>query len=656
MNTIGLDEVVTTGDNPWNQAGTVIIEDATGYMQTLSYTSIVAGTEALDNAGSGGDPTGENLAGVVGWVDNGYCSINYAVEDVTISFSGAGYTSAPTVTFEAPPAGGTTATATATVADGVMTAITINNHGDGYDSIPDITVTGGGGSSQAVLVANITGTISSDTACTAVGGTWSSSSLADNEDVVYDHPGELQERDENLGVKFTLAVRPLGDDNGNTIFGPRFGGNRITHINIYSNKYEDDTEATVEAEDMAFMASFNLEKGYEKADGAYNSWSASGNQYKSDSDYIGSMSDENFQTRTGLFPDTKSIEARWLDAVVINRRAYVGNVMCKDEGGTMRAFPDKILKSVPNSFDTFPFYDSLDVVVNDGDEITALDTWGGRLLQFKKKTLYLIDITTSPEYLAATFRFRGIEDRNAKVKTDVGVAFANANGVFMFNGESIDRLSKGKIDETWRAYYSAGDIQMGFNAPEQQIIITKGGTSEFFMFDIMTRSWTRGTGNRLKDTNKTNFIQYKDKLIQAAKNADSSVDFYEWNATYANGSMGDNSDFWHSKVIDFGNPIIDSFVYNVKITYKASATTNVFVNFVGNNGTTEVEYATNYTKDACLPSTSGIFQTVEVKHTGTVKCKTFVMKILESTDGSEAVNDDFVITDISIVYRDKRVR
>ncbi len=72
-----------------------------------------------------------------------------AVYFVMITNGGAGYRNTtacrPSVTFDAPPAGGTTATGTAVVtvggatATGPVTSVTMNNHGAGYTSIPNVT-------------------------------------------------------------------------------------------------------------------------------------------------------------------------------------------------------------------------------------------------------------------------------------------------------------------------------------------------------------------------------------------------------------------------------------------------------------------------------------------------------------------------------------
>jgi phage tail sheath protein FI len=76
------------------------------------------------------------------------------VESISVSNGGAGYTTAPTVTISAPQtSGGSQATATATVAGGVVTAITITDEGSGYTSA---TISFGGPGTSAAASATVT--------------------------------------------------------------------------------------------------------------------------------------------------------------------------------------------------------------------------------------------------------------------------------------------------------------------------------------------------------------------------------------------------------------------------------------------------------------------------------------------------------------------
>src|SRR5438132_4258266 len=67
------------------------------------------------------------------------------VTGVTITRGGS-YNTAPTVTFGAAPAGGTTATGTANLGGGRVTSVAVTNGGTGFTSAPTVTFTGGGGS------------------------------------------------------------------------------------------------------------------------------------------------------------------------------------------------------------------------------------------------------------------------------------------------------------------------------------------------------------------------------------------------------------------------------------------------------------------------------------------------------------------------------
>lgn len=82
------------------------------------------------------------------------------VKSITVTSGGSGYTTAPTVTFSA-GTGGATATGTAVISGGVVTAINLNRDLTGttffqegkYASAPTITITGGGGSGATATAA-----------------------------------------------------------------------------------------------------------------------------------------------------------------------------------------------------------------------------------------------------------------------------------------------------------------------------------------------------------------------------------------------------------------------------------------------------------------------------------------------------------------------
>lgn len=90
---------------------------------------------------SGGAGAGATAEAVLGTGANA----NKVVE-VNVLHNGAGYTSAPSVSFAS---AATLAAATATVGSGALTGINITNNGTGYTSAPTVSFTGGAGSGAA---------------------------------------------------------------------------------------------------------------------------------------------------------------------------------------------------------------------------------------------------------------------------------------------------------------------------------------------------------------------------------------------------------------------------------------------------------------------------------------------------------------------------
>lgn len=93
------------------------------------------------------------LKWAVGWSDGTAApTVGKGVASVTVGAGGTGYTGTPTVTFAAPPAGGTTATGAVIVSAGVITGVTITNAGSGYVTAPTVTFAGAGNGATGTAV------------------------------------------------------------------------------------------------------------------------------------------------------------------------------------------------------------------------------------------------------------------------------------------------------------------------------------------------------------------------------------------------------------------------------------------------------------------------------------------------------------------------
>ena len=117
-------------------------------ISTVAHTYVSGGTAKIDVI--------RPFDGQVVYFD----SLYQELQKITITNEGSGYTSAPTVTFDAPSTSstwGVRATAVAQISNGKISTIDIVSNGRGYTSTPSITITGGGGSSgaaSAVMVEN----------------------------------------------------------------------------------------------------------------------------------------------------------------------------------------------------------------------------------------------------------------------------------------------------------------------------------------------------------------------------------------------------------------------------------------------------------------------------------------------------------------------
>lgn len=86
-----------------------------------------------------------------------YAEISGAVQTVSVTSQGSGYTEPPTVHFHR-GGGGTGATATANISGGRVTSVTVTGGGSGYRYPPDVSFSGGGGSG-AVATSAIRGPV-----------------------------------------------------------------------------------------------------------------------------------------------------------------------------------------------------------------------------------------------------------------------------------------------------------------------------------------------------------------------------------------------------------------------------------------------------------------------------------------------------------------
>ena len=351
-----------------------------------------------------------------------------------------------------------------------------------------------------------------------------------------------------------------------------------------------------------------------------------------------------YDTLTGHTADDIITVDSFKTSVVANRRTYIGNV---EIDGVVHS--DRMLKSPPNEFDKFPVEAGhIDVATNDGDEIIALFEHADRILQFKKNTLYIINVSGGSEFLESEYKFKGITNPGAACKTDYGIAWVNQNGCYIYDGGKVSDLLEMKASRkislnTWNDFIgTAGYHRIGYNPAKRQLIVKAGtAAATAYVFDITTGSWTYSSAMVTDTDTNSSFINdpVDGKLLIFD---DAAETFDKWADTPASAP----SIIITTKDIDFGHPGLKKNVYKVRITYTGGTSQNCDVTYAvdGSGSFSAMSADLNYT-------TNTTQQIVDITPSSSVTdIKSFQLKI----SGTAATT--FELNDISIIYRVKGAR
>ena len=307
----------------------------------------------------------------------------------------------------------------------------------------------------------------------ASGGSWAAGTYEFATTFVYDGNQEslLKKIDGDMTVtandKVTCRVAVVENNDG-TGFPLDIMGGRI-----YC-KIKDSDDAWVLFGDISFKGHSNKGGSRSSLDGDYTYWASAvggtDNSYLYTTFISESLSVETYESINGFSSDSafNSIGAageKYQTSVVTNRRAFVANVQYTTDGGNLQNFGDQIRYSEINKFSTFPPFNFIDIGVNDGEEFVKLEAFADRLLAFKEKTLYIINIGGGSDtqwFLESEHKNMGVLFHAAVVKTDFGVAWANPNGLFFYDGSQVRNLQTKIKEEDWKEIFSPSFYTQSF--------------------------------------------------------------------------------------------------------------------------------------------------------------------------------------------------
>ena len=384
------------------------------------------------------------------------------------------------------------------------------------------------------------------------------------------------------------------------------------------------------------------------------------------------------------------LTARYKTSVLANNRLYVGNIF--QDGKQMG---DRMIKSPVGKYNLLPASNFIDVAINDGDEITALAFYKDKLLQFKKRKVFVINTSDDYEFLEDTFHDIGIKGQCSVATTPNGVVWANKNGCYLYDGEELTNLIENKIPNSnyyatqahneWNpglsktndSKYVVGYIEdrdsILVNFSDKKLTVTNYPLAAIYHFG--TKSWTPLFLSLSKQTsgatgNFSNFITDNNGDI-LYYHYDSTALAYNINEIKKwNHDAIEDSDFslttkpfyFTTKDITFDSISSTKNIYTVYITYKVkrdgtdSGVAVVAAVNGSNSFTVDFSAASKFkgTATTCygsstLDETDGIWKIAELKLDTPSEGKGINSIQLQMTGATAAF--DFEINDISIEYR-----
>jgi hypothetical protein len=388
-----------------------------------------------------------------------------------------------------------------------------------------------------------------------------------------------------------------------------------------------------------------------------------------------------------------TMTARYKCSVVANNRLYVGNIQ---QGS--RIYSDRMLKSPIGKYNILPASSFIDVAINDGDEITALEYYKDKILQYKKRKVFIINVSGDFEFLEQTFDNVGVLQQCSVTKTPYGIVWANKSGCYLYDGERLINLIENKIGVYETTYYPDNYWNVGSNVPviaysqKDDIIVIKISSKstaigvtfkpDSYTYHFPTKSWMFNVQG-LNDTSVaatgaiSNMITNKDGDIIFYNGTYNGIKklyyepkvYYQGAETTSSGSSTKLFTFT-TKDFTFGNIASRKKIYKIYVTYKTKDGNNSRVlirtaingaDFTSSNGS-EISTSSKFagTSTACyhhtngLLDTGGVWKTAELKFTSPGNFSK--VNSLQLMFYSGFVDPAFEINDISISFKTKRVR
>jgi len=385
-----------------------------------------------------------------------------------------------------------------------------------------------------------------------------------------------------VGSSQDIAVRAHSEGSA---YDERISGGRAYHRKTLS----DDPWVLLVDIDMKQGARATLS-------GSWNAWADGTTAYVIYSDGFDSFKRnvDTYESLTGIYPsDTvetfTSNNRFWTASLIAGDRCFLFSPRYTAEGGNTMHFADRILYSERGRYDIFPIDNYYQGVRGDADDYVAGAFFNGRLLAFKQRNLFVVNIQDRSDanwFPEKTHKFRGASRQAAIFDTPYGPAWCNEWGVWLFNGDDIVDLLKDKVDlDDWNTFWTDYTI-VGYYAKADLLILLRDATGqggstvpEAMIFNFKLRAWT--TADNIFDSSKayTNFeTDWNQDLIIGVQTNATTVTIQKF--TDAATAQAANGIDIITKDIDLGgNPYTMKEIDQIGITYESSAGQNDAIDY-----------------------------------------------------------------------------
>ena len=289
-----------------------------------------------------------------------------------------------------------------------------------------------------------------------------------------------------------------------------------------------------------------------------------------------------YNSLTGRAAKTKLSAIKWNTSTVVGNRAYYADVDTVDENEQTAREKNRIYFTDPFKPDEILPGRYFDVGRNDGDEITRLIEYRGRLFVFKTKNTYVYN---ARHQLERHYVGVGAASKGAVFETPLGLVCANKHSISSVTPSSVKELSY-RIRDLWQGL-TLDNTKVGYDAIDNEIIVVYDyNVPTAYVMNVDNGSWIRRSFGQ------------SDLMSNFALNSNLRPEFLDFNSPEYEvnecntGSQSTATAYVKTKRFDFGSPEQQKRISKIHLVYKSSATVQVNIEIDGSDSTNILTFST----------------------------------------------------------------